>query len=57
MINKFVQQGCPLSPILFAIITDILLRKLKNTYVTATTKAFADDTVMVIDNIDDLPEI
>ena len=55
--NKFemtrgIRQGCPLSPIVFAIIVDILLRKLdKILGKDGTARAFADDTASITDNI------
>ena len=43
-----VRQGCPLSPLLFAIVADLLLRRLKNRLPQALVRAFADDTGVVV---------
>ena len=59
-----VRQGCPLSPIVFAICADVLLRKLAaSLQVDAGTSdnmvcAFADDTAVVLENMaNDLPKL
>ena len=41
-----VRQGCPLSPLLFAVTADILLRALARDLPHAMTRAYADDTAM-----------
>ena len=43
-----VRQGCPLSPLLFAVVADVLLRRLKNVSPQSLARAFADDTAVVV---------
>ena len=43
-----IRQGCPLSPLLFAVVADVLLRKLTEHFPESIVKAFADDTAMAL---------
>ena len=51
-INKFIastgtRRGCQLSPLLFAVVAELLLRMLQQRFPSAMARAFADDTAMV----------
>ena len=48
-----VRQGCPISPLIFAAVVDLLLRRLNRIYCTATLRAFADDIGMILRNLTD----
>lgn len=63
-VGSGVRQGCPLSPILFAVCADVLLRKLADALSTNgkisdnSICAFADDTAVTVENMEEaLPKL
>jgi hypothetical protein len=47
-----IRQGCPLSPLVFAVVMDVLLRRFDSHLPGHHThKAFADDVGLVLENI------
>ena len=45
-----VRQGCPLSPLLFVVCVDILLRMIASRTPHSTSRAFADDIATIIED-------
>ena len=42
------RQGCPLSPLLFAVVADLLLRRLQRHLPSTLIRAYADDIALVL---------
>lgn len=62
-INSGVKQGCPLSPILFIIIIEVLHTQFKlnenikqNPLIKQKSQGYADDTLLLVNNNDELNE-
>jgi len=50
-IEAGIRQGCPLSPLIFALVVDILLRRIQKHLPDCTVRAFADDVAVVVKDV------
>ena len=46
-----VRQGCPLSPLLYAVCADLLIERIRQKLPSAVVRAYADDTAVLVQNL------
>ena len=50
-ISAGIRRGCPLSPLVFGFVIDLVLRRIQQLLPDATVRAFADDIVIVVSEL------
>ena len=46
-----VRQGCPLSPLLYAVCADLLIERIRQKLPSAVVRAYADDTAVLVQDL------
>ena len=50
LLTRGIRQGCPLSPLLFAVVSELLLRRIRRAIPASVRRAYADDLAVILHN-------